>query len=85
MKVLIPSALRSYTESSRAEAQGATLADVLRDLDRQYAGIRFRMIDEQENVRRHIRIFINGEQVNDLSQALKPTDDVVIVQALSGG
>ena len=85
MKVLIPSALRSYTESSRAEAQGATLAAVLRDLDRQYPGIRFRMIDEQENVRRHIRIFINGEQVNDLSQALKPTDDVVIVQALSGG
>ena len=85
MKVLIPSALRSYTESSRVEAQGATLADVLRDLDRQYPGIRFRMIDEQENVRRHIRIFINGEQVNDLSQALNATDDVVIVQALSGG
>jgi sulfur-carrier protein len=85
MKVLIPSALRSYTESSRAEAQGATLADVLHDLDRQYPGIRFRMIDEQESVRRHVRIFINGEQVNDLSQALKPTDDVVIVQALSGG
>jgi sulfur-carrier protein len=85
MKVLIPSALRSYTESSRAEARGATLADVLRDLDRQYPGIRFRMIDEQENVRRHIRIFINSEQVNDLSQALSATDDVVIVQALSGG
>jgi molybdopterin converting factor small subunit len=85
MKVLIPSALRSYTESSRAEAQGATLADVLHDLDRQYPGISFRMIDEQEKVRRHIRIFINGEQVNDLSQALNATDDVVIVQALSGG
>jgi molybdopterin converting factor small subunit len=85
MKVLIPSALRSYTESSRAEAHGATLADVLRDLDRQYPGIRFRMIDEQENVRRHIRIFINGEQVNDLSQTLNAADDVVIVQALSGG
>ena len=85
MKVLIPSALRSYTESSRAVANGATLVEVLRDLDRQYPGIRFRMIDEQENVRRHIRIFINGEQVNDLSQALNATDDVVIVQALSGG
>ena len=85
MKVLIPSALRSYTEKSHAEATGATLADVLHDLDRQYPGIRFRMIDEQENVRRHIRIFINGEQVNVLSHALSATDDVVIVQALSGG
>jgi molybdopterin converting factor small subunit len=85
VKVLIPSALRSYTESGHAEANGATLAELLVDLDRQYPGIRFRMIDEQESVRRHIRIFINGEQVQALSQPLKATDDVVIVQALSGG
>jgi sulfur-carrier protein len=85
MKVLIPDALRSYTERSRAEASGATLAEVLFDLDRQYPGIRFRMIDEQEKVRRHIRIFINGEQVHALSQPLNATDDIVIVQALSGG
>ena len=85
MKVLIPSALRSYTESNYAEAGGATLAELLLDLDRQYPGIRFRMIDEQARVRRHIRIFINGEQINDLAQPLSATDDVVIVQALSGG
>ena len=85
MNVLIPDALRSYTDSSRAEANGATLAELLTDLNRQYPGIRFRMIDEQEHVRRHIRIFINGEQVNDLAHALQATDDVVILQALSGG
>ena len=70
---------------SRAEANGATLAELLTDLNRQYPGIRFRMIDEQERVRRHIRIFINGEQVNDLAHAMRPADEVVIVQALSGG
>ncbi len=85
MKVLIPSALRSYTESSHADASGATLADLLMDLERQYPGIRFRMIDEQQHVRRHIRIFVNGAQVVDLSLPLKASDDVVIVQALSGG
>ena len=85
MKVLIPSALRSYTESSHAEASGATLAEVLHDLDRQYPGIRFRMIDEQNQVRRHIRIFVNGAQVFELSRRLNAADDVVIVQALSGG
>jgi molybdopterin converting factor small subunit len=85
MNVLIPSALRSYTESSHAVASGATLADLLIDLDRQYPGIRFRMIDEQDNVRRHIRIFVNGDQVHALSQSLNGTDEVVIVQALSGG
>ncbi len=85
MKVLIPSALRSYTEHGEAEANGATLAAVLADLDRLYPGIRFRMIDEQNRVRRHIRIFINGGQVHDLTQPLIASDEVVIVQALSGG
>lgn len=85
MRVLIPDALRSYTDSNRAEANGVTLSELLTDLNRQYPGIRFRMIDEQERVRRHIRIFINGQQVNDLAQTLNATDEVVIVQALSGG
>ena len=85
MKVLIPSALRSYTEQGEAEASGATLGDVLVDLDCRYAGIRFRMIDEQDRIRRHIRIFVNGEQARDLSRPMRETDEVVIVQALSGG
>jgi molybdopterin synthase sulfur carrier subunit len=85
MRVLIPSALRSYTESAEADARGATLADVLADLDRQYGGIRFRLIDEQDRIRRHIRIFVNGDQEFDLARPLSAGDEVVIVQALSGG
>ena len=85
MKVLIPGALRSYTERGDAEASGATLAAALADLERQYPGIRFRMIDEQDGIRRHIRIFVNGDQVHDLAHPLDARDEVVIVQALSGG
>ncbi len=85
MKVLIPGALHSYTERGEAEASGATLAAVLADLEGQYPGIRFRVIDEQDRIRRHIRIFVNGEQVRDLSQPLSAADEVIIVQALSGG
>jgi len=85
MKVLIPSALRSYTESSNADATGVTLVELLADLDRQYPGIRFRIVDEQDRIRRHIRIFINGAQEHELSRALSDKDEVVIVQALSGG
>jgi molybdopterin synthase sulfur carrier subunit len=85
MKVLIPSALLSYTERSQTEASGATLAALLTDLERQYTGIRFRIIDEQDRIRRHIRIFVNGEQARDLSKPLAAADEVVIVQALSGG
>jgi molybdopterin converting factor small subunit len=85
MKVLIPGALLSYTAQREVEASGLTLAAVLVGLDRQFPGIRFRMIDEQDRVRRHVRFFLNGDQVFDLSQPLRPTDELVIVQALSGG
>lgn len=85
MNVLIPSPLLSYTGRAWVEAEGATLGDLLADLDRQYPGIRFRMIDEQERMRRHVRFFINGDQTFDLQLALRPTDEVCIVQALSGG
>jgi molybdopterin converting factor small subunit len=85
MRVLIPGALLSYTATREVEAAGATLAAVLGELDRQFPGIRFRMIDEQDRIRRHVRVFVNGDQVFELSQSLRPTDEVVILQALSGG
>ena len=86
MKVLIPTPLRSYTAHEAAvDADGATLAQVLTDLDRRYPGIRFRMIDEQDRIRQHMRIFVNREQVYDLGTRLQPSDEVQILQALSGG
>ena len=85
MQVLIPSALRSYTRVSRVEAAGTTLGEVLADLDRQFPGLRFRMVDEQDRMRPHMRVFVNGQALHDLALPLQPGDDVSIVQALSGG
>lgn len=85
MKVYIPTQLRSYTRGSEVEAQGGTLADVLVDLDRQYPGIRFRMIDEQDAIRPHIRIFVNMETASSIDQPLQVGDVVRIIGALSGG
>ncbi len=86
MKVMIPSPLRSYTsERPEVEASGATLAAVLDDLDRRYPGIRFRMIDEQDAIRPHIRIWVNQDQVRALDALLRDSDEVIIFQALSGG
>lgn len=85
MKVLIPSPLRSYTKEREVEANGTTLADLVADLDRQYPGIRFRVIDEQDGMRPHVRFFVNGEQASNLRLLLAPSDEVQIVQALSGG
>lgn len=85
MRVLIPSPLRDYTGAAWVEANGATLGEVLADLDRQYPGIRFRMVDEQDRTRRHMRFFVRGEPVFDLATPLAPDDELLIVQALSGG
>ena len=86
MRVLIPSPLRSYTgERNWVEAEGGTLGAVLDDLERQFPGIRFRMIDEQDRMRRHVRFFVNGEQTFELAHRLRPADELCIVQALSGG
>jgi sulfur-carrier protein len=85
MNVLIPTPLHSYTGRARVEARGATLEQVLEDLDHQFPGLRFRVIDEQGGMRPHMRFFVNGEATFDLSLALGEHDEVVIVQALSGG
>jgi sulfur-carrier protein len=86
LKVRIPSPLFSYTSGkSLVEASGATLDMVLRDLDRSFPGLRFRIIDEQDGIRPHIKLFVNGEQVFDLSPRIAETDEVAILQAFSGG
>ncbi len=85
MQVLIPTSLRSYTRVPRVRAQGATLAELLADLERQFPGIRFRMVDERQQLRPHMRVFVNGQAVHQLAHGLQADDDVAIVQALSGG
>ena len=85
MRVLIPGALQSYRGQAWVEAEGATVAAVLADLERRYPGIRFRMIDEQERIRPHIRFFAQRQMVFDLTTPLAADGEFLIVQALSGG
>lgn len=85
MRVLVPTPLLSYTQRREVAARGETLAEVLLDLERQYPGIRFRMVDEQDRIRPHVRVFVNGEQEFALARPLVESDVVQIVQALSGG
>ena len=86
MKVLIPSPLRSYTNNkSIVDLQGKTLESLLSNLNEKFPGIRFRIIDEQEQIRTHIKIFVNQEQATSLSVPLANEDVVLIVCALSGG
>ncbi len=86
MRVLIPGPLRDYTANAAAvSADGRTLEGVVGDLDRQFPGLRFRIIDEQGRIRRHIKFFIDGVQADDLDPVVERAKEVMIVCALSGG
>ncbi|MGA7539292.1 MAG: MoaD/ThiS family protein [Steroidobacteraceae bacterium] len=84
--VRIPSPLRSYTGGAAAvPGAGVTVEEVLGGLERRFGGIRFRMLDEQNRIRPHIRLYVNTSEVTALSQPVQPGDTVHIICALSGG
>jgi molybdopterin converting factor small subunit len=85
MKVYIPTSLRSYTHTSIVDANGATLAELLIDLDRQFPGLRFRIVNEQDELREHIKLFVDQRIAQTLDEPLKPNDVVRIIMAISGG
>lgn len=89
MRVRIPTPLRSYTDQEpvveTAEPPPSTVDALLLDLDRRYPGIRFRVVDEQGRVRQHMKVFVNSDPIRDLATPLAATDEVTIMQALSGG
>jgi molybdopterin converting factor small subunit len=85
-RVVVPSQLRGYTAGkSEVDAAGRTVGAVLLDLDRQFPGFRFRVIDEQDRVRRHIIVFVGGERIEDLGAEVPAGVELHIVGALSGG
>lgn len=85
-KVRIPTPLRSYTaQSAEVEADGASVGELLEDLEHRHPGIRFRMVDEQGRLRQHMKVFVNQDSVRDLDTPIAEHDIVTIMQALSGG
>ena len=85
-RVLIAPLLHSYTGGrAETEARGATLAEVLSDLEAHHPGIRFRIIDEQDRIRPHMWLFVGGRLARDLTAPIAPGDEIQVIGALSGG
>ena len=84
--VRLAALLQSYTRGqSKLQASGDTLGQVLDDLDRRFPGIRFRVVDEQDRVRRHMRCFVNEFDARTVGALVRDGDEIYIVGALSGG
>ena len=87
LKVLIPGLLRSYTAGAETVVlhSHATLDDALRDLNARFPGLRFRVVDEQNAIRPHIKMFVDGELARRLDTPVAGSKELMIVGALSGG
>jgi molybdopterin synthase sulfur carrier subunit len=87
--VRIPTPLRTLTKGA-AEVQGAgdTVSDIIQDLERQFPGLRDRLVDEGGDLRRFINIYVNEEDIRFLDgvkTTLKAGDSLSIVPAIAGG
>jgi sulfur-carrier protein len=84
--VHVPSPLHSYTKGrSDVDASGATLGELLADLDRRYPGFRHRIVDEKDRVRPTILFYVGTEVARDLAHPVGPGKDLHIIAALRGG
>ncbi len=87
--VRIPNPLRLLTNNQdEVQAEGATVAEVLADLERRYPGIRMRVLDAKGGVLRYVNIFHNDEDIrflNELQTKVAAGDRLAIVPAIAGG
>ena len=86
VRIRVAALLYSYTGGRKTvEVDAATVEDAINAMDRQFPGVAFRIVDEQRQIRPHMNVFVNEENVRELSIAIIPGDEIYIVGALSGG
>ncbi len=80
--------LRFFPTLTEGEVPGATVREVVDELDRRYPGLAAYLVDETGRLRRHVNVFVRDEPICDrdaLADRVAPGDRVFILQALSGG
>ncbi len=89
VQVNIPTPLRRITNGqNQIEADASNVGELLEVLDRDYPGIRERLIDEEGEIRYFVNIYLNGEDVRFLQGTDTSTssgDEISIVPAVAGG
>jgi len=89
VRVRIPTPLRKYTAGKEAvAAEGATIAAILDDLEKNCPGLKERICDSEGAVRRFVNLYVNGDDIRFLDNTNSPVkdgDEVSIVPAIAGG
>jgi sulfur-carrier protein len=89
IQVVIPTPLRRYTGGeAKVGGSGATVGEVLADLDARFPGLGDRIREPDGEIRRFVNVFVNGENVRKLQGAATPVktgDELGIIPAMAGG
>ncbi|MCW2780480.1 MAG: molybdopterin synthase subunit MoaD [Marmoricola sp.] len=89
VSVRIPTILRTYTGGeSEVSAEGATLTDVLDDLEANHAGIRARILDDAGEIRRFVNVYVGNDDVRFLEGLATPVPagtQISVIPAVAGG
>ncbi|MFP6643221.1 MAG: ubiquitin-like small modifier protein 1 [Candidatus Latescibacterota bacterium] len=87
--VHVPTPLRKLTgNQSEVQAEAATVAELVDNLESAHAGIKEKLLDESGDIRRYVNIYVNDEDVRFLDgkdTSLRDGDSVSIVPAIAGG
>ncbi|HZE30818.1 MAG TPA: MoaD/ThiS family protein [Actinoallomurus sp.] len=88
IEVRIPTILRNYTDGAKAvEAGGATLDELIADLEARHPGLRERLVDDK-GLRRFVNVYLNDEDVHflgGLDTQVSDGDTVTVLPAVAGG
>ncbi|EPL10668.1 MoaD family protein [Pseudomonas sp. CF161] len=88
ISVNVPTLLRTFTQDKkRVEVQGSTVLEVIEHLERDYPGVKERLIGDGQ-VHRFVNIYVNDDDIrfaDNLATALKPGDAITILPAVAGG
>jgi molybdopterin converting factor small subunit len=88
IEIRIPTILRTYTGGAKSvEGSGATLADLLDDVESRHGGLQARLVDDA-GLRRFVNVYLNDEDVRflgGLSAPVKDGDTVTVLPAVAGG
>ncbi|HBU07608.1 MAG: molybdopterin synthase sulfur carrier subunit [Omnitrophica WOR_2 bacterium GWB2_45_9] len=89
VKVRIPAPLQKVTQNKQeVVAEAGNIKELIADLDKQFSGMKDRLLDESGKIRRFINFYVNDEDIRFLKQdetALSEGDEVSIIPAIAGG
>jgi len=89
VQVKLPTILRKHAGGEpRVDAEGATLRELLSDLETRYPGITKNVVTDDGGLHRFVNVYVNDEDVRylgSLETAVREGDTVSILPAVAGG